>query len=64
MDLDFDVTCPNCKKKIKLKVKDMVPGKKSHCTSCKCEISFSGNDGRKIQKELDDFEKKMKNLFK
>lgn len=64
MDLDFDLECPNCKKKIKIKVKEMSPGKKRNCPNCKSEILFSGSDGSKIQKEIDNLEKTMKNLFK
>lgn len=64
MDLDIDIECPSCKKKISVKVKEMVPGRKKKCPSCRSEIKFSGDDGRKAQKALDDLEKTMKNMFK
>lgn len=64
MDLDSDIECPGCKKKIKVKIKEMVPGRKKVCPSCRSEIRFSGDDGRKTQKALDDLDKTMKNLFK
>lgn len=64
MDLAFDIECPGCKRKISIKAKEMVPGRKKICPNCKAEITFSGDDGRKAQKALDNLEKSMKNLFK
>ena len=64
MDLEADINCPGCKRKIKIKVKEMVPGRKKTCSFCRSEIQFSGDDGRKAQKAVDDFEKSLKNLFK
>ena len=64
MDLEAEVACPGCKRKMKIKVKDMVPGHTKNCPSCKAEITFTGDDGRKAQKSLDDFQKTLKNLFK
>ena len=63
MDLSTDIECPNCKKKIQIKIKEMVPGRKKSCPKCRTEIKFTGDDGRKAQKALDDLEKSMKNLF-
>lgn len=60
MDLDFDFECPKCKKKIKMKVKELIPGKKKDCPNCKSEIIFSGSDGRKIQNEIDNLKKMFK----
>ncbi|MCW7467799.1 hypothetical protein ND864_18920 [Leptospira levettii] len=60
MKLDVDVTCANCKKKTKTKVEKLIPGKSMTCPHCNATIVFSGDDGRKIQKSMDDFLKKLK----
>lgn len=64
MKLETDVECPGCKRKIKIKIEEMVPGKKKKCPNCNAEISFTGDDGRKTQRAVDDFEKNLKNMFK
>jgi hypothetical protein len=64
MKLETEVQCPSCKRKIKIKAEEMIPGKKKTCPSCCAEITFSGDDGRKIQKAIDDLEKNIKKTFK
>ncbi|WP_417333897.1 hypothetical protein, partial [Halarcobacter sp.] len=59
-----EIECPNCKRKMKIMVEEMVPNKSKNCNWCKTEIKFTGDDGRKIQKSLDNFEKSMKKMFK
>jgi len=49
---------------MKIKVEDIRPGGKKNCPSCRAEISFTGDDGRKAQKAMDDLEKTIKNIFK
>jgi rubredoxin len=61
-DLDFDLECPNCGRKMTVKVKDMYPGNFKVCTVCGFEIPFAGDDGRKAQRALNDFERKLKQL--
>lgn len=60
-DLTADISCPTCNRKVKVKVKEMVPGR-SKRLSCGCTIQFSGDDGRQVQKALDDFERQLKRL--
>ncbi len=60
MKPDIDVTCPNCKKKTKTKLEKLIPGTSMTCSHCKATIEFSGNDGRKTQKTINDFLKKLK----
>ncbi len=60
-DLTADINCPICNRKVKIKVKEMVPGR-SKRLSCGCTIQFSGDDGRQVQKSLDDFERQLKKL--
>ncbi len=62
MKLEANVECPRCKKMIKVKVEDMRPGKKMNCPRCRTEISFTGDDGRKAQKSIDDLTKSLKKI--
>jgi predicted RNA-binding Zn-ribbon protein involved in translation (DUF1610 family) len=63
MNPDANVTCASCAQVFKVKVKEMVPGKKKHCPNCKAEMVFSKEDGRKSQQMLADINKSMKNRF-
>lgn len=60
--LKVPAECPNCGNSIAIQVKEMVPGKSRNCPKCACVIRFTGDDGRKVQKSLDDFEKTIKSL--
>lgn len=64
MDLEADVQCPGCNRKMKIKVKEMVPGRKKTCRYCSAEIHFTGDDGRKAQRAVDDLERTLKSLFR
>jgi hypothetical protein len=57
-DLETEISCPSCQRKIKIKVKEMIPGHTKNCPSCNLVIRFSGDDGRKAQRALDDLQKK------
>lgn len=57
MKLEVDLTCPGCSKTLNVKVESMRPGKQTKCRYCGAQIKFSGDDGRKIQKSLDDLAK-------
>ena len=60
MDLVADIDCPSCKRKLSLKIKEMVPGRTKKCLGCNTTIEFSGDDGRRTQRAIDSFEKKLK----
>ncbi len=60
-DLTMDINCPSCHRKVKIRVKDMVPGQTKQL-SCGCNIEFSGDDGRRVQNALNDFERQLKQL--
>jgi len=64
MRLKADLKCPNpkCRRALNLHVDEMVPGRSKTCPHCKTEINFKGDDGRKVQKALDDLEKTLKGL--
>ena len=62
MELKAEVKCPACGCKLTIKVGDMVPGRKQSCPKCHAAITFTGDDGRKAQRALDDLEKTIKKL--
>jgi hypothetical protein len=63
MDLDFDFDCPNCGHKMKIRVEEMYPGNSKTCL-CGCEIRFTGDDARKVQRAIDDLERTLKRFGK
>ncbi len=64
MKLEVDIQCPNCRTKIKTRVETMRPGQKKTCHRCVSGITFTGDDGRKAQKAVDDIERKLKRMFR
>ena len=60
--LDFDLDCPNCNRKFKQRVEDMRPGRTRKCPYCNLTIKFEGDDGRTIQRGLDDIERTLKQI--
>jgi hypothetical protein len=61
-DLETEITCPSCQRRIKIKVKEMIPGHTKNCPSCNLVIRFSGDNGQNVQHALDDLEKALKKL--
>lgn len=64
MELEIDIECPQCKHKFKQKLRDVKPGASHKCTSCGANITFTGDDLSKAQKELDNLERTIKNISK
>ncbi len=64
MKLEFDIACSHCGKSFKQRVDAMRPGHSTRCPSCGITIQFSGDDGRKVQKAVDDVEKTLSKLSK
>lgn len=62
MQLEVEIVCPNCNRKFKQKVAEMRPGKSRTCPSCGTMIQFTGDDGARAQKAVDDLQKKLKNI--
>lgn len=62
-DLTAEINCPSCNRKVRIKVRDMVPGR-SKRLSCGCTIRFSGDDGRQVQRALDDLRRQLHGLSK
>ncbi len=71
IELDLDnnmngiliITCPECKKKMKKKFRELSPGKEASC-SCGFTVNFSGDDLRSTQRSLDDLKRTLKNFGK
>ena len=61
-DLTAKIQCPNCKHSVQIKVKEMVPGHAKNCPFCGVQFNFSGDDGRKVQRALDDLNRTLKRL--
>ncbi len=59
-DVKVELICPKCAWKIITEVKECVPGRIKICPQCKAHLRFSYEDDRKIQQELDKFERNLK----
>lgn len=64
MEIEFAITCPNCRKKFRQKLSGMKPGETANCPHCKEKVLFVGDDFSKIQKSLNDIERAVKSLDK
>ena len=62
MKMEISITCPNCKRQFDQRVEDMRPRNTRQCPSCGSVIQFTGDDGRKTQRALDDLQKSLRNL--
>lgn len=60
-DIENEIKCPNCGRRLRIKVKEMIPGTSKRC-ACGCQIKFTGDDGRKVQRALDDLERALRRL--
>ena len=49
IELEVKVPCPQCKRPIPMKVREMVPGGSRACPNgCGATITFTGDDGQKV----------------
>jgi len=64
MEYTANINCPACKRPMKVKFNEMVPGRKKKCAACGAEIIFSGDNLRNVQKSRDELQKNFKNIFK
>lgn len=62
MKLQVDIICPRCSRRIRQAVGDMRPGRSRDCPGCDTRFQFTGDDGRKTQRALDDLERSVKRL--
>lgn len=61
MELKTEITCPQCRRKLPVRVAEMVPGREQKCV-CGLTIKFKGDDGRKAQNAMDDLERTLKSI--
>lgn len=61
-ELAADIECPNCGRKVTIKVREMIPGRTKNCPYCEAIFRFTGDDGRKVQRALDDLERQLKKV--
>ena len=61
-DLVAEIECPGCHRKVKIKVKEMIPGTSRHCPYCQATFQFKGDDGRRVQRALDDLGRSIKSM--
>lgn len=61
-DLYADIECPNCGQRARIEVREMVPGRSKDCPHCEAVFEFSGEDGRRAQRALDELEGQLKRL--
>ena len=60
--LQAEITCPTCSRKVAIRVEQMAPGRSQTCPSCGTVFKFTGDDGGRAQKALDDLERTLRNL--
>jgi hypothetical protein len=54
--------CPACKVGFDFRLEDIQPGAKTTCPSCQANITFSGDDGRRAQEALSNFERTLEQV--
>jgi len=64
MKLEHDLDCPHCKRAFRQKLEEMRPGAIRICPHCEIRIEFTGDDGRKAQRVLDDLQRELQSLFR
>lgn len=62
-DLVTNIQCPNCRHNLRVKIKEMVPGRSKRC-GCGCVVRFEGDNGRQVQLELGKLERELRSLNK
>jgi len=58
--VQVEVPCPGCQQKFPMALEDIAPGRSQACPSCGTTMKFSGAEGGKLQKVLDQLGKKAK----
>lgn len=61
-DLDTRVPCPNCGRKIQVKLRELSSGHSTRCPGCGCVINFEGEGGRQAQRAIDDLNQQIRRL--
>jgi len=53
-NIEIEMPCPRCGRKFPLPLEEMRAGEARACPHCGSTITFSGADGSKVQKALDE----------
>ena len=53
MKLDAAISCPACRNKLTVRLTALYPGNSRVCPRCGARITFTGDDGRVAQRQLD-----------
>ena len=51
--VQVEIPCPACQQKFPMALEDITPGRRQACPSCGTTMKFSGAEGGKIQKAVD-----------
>lgn len=62
MEIEAKPNCVACGKQLTIRAREMVPGTSTKCPHCGAKITFSGDDGRKVQGAVDDLMKTLKRM--
>jgi hypothetical protein len=52
-NVQIDIPCPKCRRKMQVSLEDLRPGEGRPCEGCGTMITFKGADGSKVQAALD-----------
>lgn len=64
MNLEFDLECPHCGRVEKIPMGQLRAGSARRCAGCSAELRVEGSGFTEAQRQLDDFERNLKNLFR
>lgn len=60
--LEVDMPCPKCHRRFRERLEAMHPGGRRSCPYCGVSIAFTGDDGRRVQRAVDDLERSLNDL--
>lgn len=58
----FDLEYANCHRQFRQDAEEMRPGRSRRCPHCSVTIKFVGDDGREVQRAIDDLERTLKGV--
>jgi len=64
MNVEYDITCPACKRKFKERASNMELGKTRTCPNCGKSVEYTSGDVNKDERDIDNAMSDVKNAFK